>query len=365
MKTLICPDKFKGSLTAIEVARAVKEGLPNHFRTTLIPMADGGEGSLEVVADNLEGKWIYVTVNDPLFRPISAKYFLSEETAYVEMAKASGYELLTDEERDCTKTTTFGTGELIRNAINQGAKSIYLFVGGSATNDGGMGVAVALGYKFLDKSENELSPIGENLIHIHEICLPERSLANVKFTVVCDVTNPFYGSNGAAHVYAAQKGANEKQILELDEGLENLTKIIKQQFGIDLQKLPGAGAAGGLGGGAIAFLNATVKSGTKTLIEITKLEEKIKSSDLIITGEGKVDKQSVSGKLIDGICGIARTNNVPVWIICGISEISQTDLASLGVAKVVELVNEETPSDYAIQHAKILIERRIRTYFKE
>jgi glycerate kinase len=224
-------------------------------------------------------------------------------------------------------------------------------------------VAAALGYKFLDKSENELSSIGENLIHIHEIRLPQKSLANVKFTVVCDVTNLFYGSNGAAHVYAAQKGANEKQILELDEGLQNLAKIIKQQFGIDLQKLLGAGAAGGLGGGAIAFLNATVKSGTKTLIEITKLEEKIKSSDLIITGEGKVDKQSVSGKLIDGICGIARTNNVPVWIICGISEISQTDLASLGVAKVIELMNEETPSTYAIRNAKALIKKRVKSCF--
>lgn len=363
MKTLICPDKFKGSLTAAEVARAVGKGLPNHFKTTLIPMADGGEGSLEVVAENLAGKWISVTVNDPLFRPITANYYLSGETAYIEMAKASGYELLTDEERDCKKTTTFGTGELIQDAISREAKSIYLFIGGSATNDGGIGVAVALGYNFLDKSGNELSPIGDNLIHVHEIHSPKKVFSEIQFTVVCDVTNPFYGPNGAAHVYAAQKGANEKQIIELDKGLQNLAEIIEQKFKIDLQKLPGAGAAGGLGGGAIAFLHATVKSGTKTLIEITGLEEKIKLSDLVITGEGKVDKQSVSGKLIDGICELARKSDVPVWIICGISEILQADLANLGVAKVIELVNEETPSTYAIQHAKELIEKRVKSCF--
>jgi glycerate kinase len=363
MKTLICPDKFKGSLTAAEVAEAIAAGLPANFQKTLVPMADGGEGSLEVIADNLEGKWIRVTVNDPLFRLITAKYFLSGEIAYIEMAKASGYELLTNEERDCTQTTTFGTGELIKDAISQKVKSIYLFIGGSATNDGGMGVAVALGYTFLDKSGSELLPIGGNLFEIHEIHSPTKAFSKIQFTVVCDVTNPFYGSNGTAHVYAAQKGANERQIVELDKGLQNLAEVIKKQFSVDVQKIPGAGAAGGLGGGAIAFLDATVKSGTKTLIEVTGLEEKIKSSDLIITGEGKVDKQSISGKLIDGICKIAQANNIPVWIVCGVCEITETTLTELGVTKVIELVNEQTTSVYAIQNAKALIEQRVKACF--
>lgn len=363
MRTLICPDKFKGSLTAIEVAIAVEKGLPKIFKATQVPMADGGEGSLEVIADNLVGNWNIATVRDPLFRTISAKYFVSGTTAYIEMAKASGYELLTDDERNCLKTGTLGTGQLIQDAINQGARSIYLFIGGSATNDGGIGVATALGFKFLDKTGNELSPVGENLINIHEIILPEKSLSEVSFTVVCDVKNPFYGSNGAAHVYAAQKGANEEQIVELDKGLQNLAQVIKKQFKINLQEIPGTGAAGGLGGGAVAFLNANIQSGTQTLIDITGLREKIKSSELVITGEGKVDSQSISGKLVDGICEIARENDVPVWIICGISEIPTAELIKLGVEKVISLVDAETTSDYAIKNARDLIEKRIEACF--
>lgn len=362
MQTLICPDKFKGSLTAIEVARAIQSGLPTAYQTTCVPMADGGEGSLAVVAANVAGTWQAVTVNDPLFRPISATYFLGEKSAYIEMAQASGYERLTNEERNCLKTTTYGTGELIRDAVHKGVKEVFLFIGGSATNDGGIGVAAALGYTFLDKSGNELSPIGENLIHIHEIRLPEKSSVGITFTVVCDVTNPFYGLNGAAHVYAAQKGANKNEIVRLDIGLQNLARIIKKQFGVDLQRIPGTGAAGGLGGGAVAFLNAKIQSGTQTLIQLTGLREKIKSSDWVITGEGKVDTQSIQGKLIDGICGIAKKYHVPVWIICGISEISEADLLALGVEKIITLVDDKTPTAYAMQHAAKLIEKRMREH---
>ncbi len=362
MQTLICPDKFKGSLTATEVARAIQSGLPIAYQTTCVPMADGGEGSLAVVAANLSGAWQTVKVNDPLFRPISATYFLSDRSAYIEMAKASGYELLTNEERNCLKTTTYGTGELIRDAINKGVEEVFLFIGGSATNDGGIGVAAALGYKFLDETGNELSPIGENLTHIHEIRLPEKPIEGITFTVVCDVTNPFYGLNGAAYIYAAQKGANELQIKELDEGLKNLAYIVQQQFNIDLQHIAGTGAAGGLGGGAVAFLNAKIQSGTQTLIQITGLEEKIKASDLVITGEGKVDTQSIQGKLIDGICSIAKKYQVPVWIICGMSEISEADLIKLGVEKVITLVDDETTTAYAMQHAAELIGKRIKKH---
>ncbi len=363
MEILICPDKFKGSLTALQVAEAVKKGFPNHHKCTLVPMADGGEGSLEVIAYHLDGKWQTATVHDPLFRPIATKYYISAEAAYIEMAKASGYELLTNEERNCLVTTTLGTGELIQDAINQGAKSIYLFIGGSATNDGGIGVATALGYKFLNKVGNLLSPIGQNLIHIHEIQLPEKAFGGVNFTVVCDVTNPFYGPNGAAHVYAAQKGANEVQIKALDKGLKNLNRVVQRQFGIDLQQIKGAGAAGGLGGGAVAFLNAKIASGTQMLIEIAGLEKIIKTFDLVITGEGKIDAQSVSGKLVDGICTNAKKHAVAVWIVCGICEISESELGELGVEKAITLANEETPVEYAIQHAEKLIEKRISACF--
>ncbi|MDP5121872.1 MAG: glycerate kinase [Spirosomaceae bacterium] len=364
MKTLICPDKFKGSLTALKVAKAIEKGLPNLHKSTLVPMADGGEGSLDVIAANIAGRWKTIEVNDPLFRPVLASYYISEKAAFVEMARASGYELLTNPERNCMIASTFGTGELIRDAIQEGIKSIYLFIGGSATNDGGIGVAAALGYAFLDKTGVELSPIGENLIRIHDIISPENSLPEIEFTVVCDVTNPFFGPNGAAHVYAAQKGASPEQIVELDKGLANLAHIIQKQFKINLQEIKGAGAAGGLGGGAVAFLNAKIQSGTETLMDVTGLHEKIKNSDLVITGEGKVDTQSISGKLIDGICKIAKANQIPVWIICGISEIPESELKELGVEKVIALVNEETPAEYAIQHAGALIEKRIQELFQ-
>lgn len=359
MNILICPDKFKDSLTAREAAYAIKEGLPEEHIAILVPMADGGEGSLEVIAQNLPGEWAVATVHDPLFRLLSAQYFISGNTAYIEMAKASGYELLTDNERDCTKTTTLGTGELIQDAIDRDVKNIVLFIGGSATNDGGIGVATALGYQFLDESGKELAPIGENLIQVREIRLPEKPLTNISFAVICDVTNPFYGPNGAAHVYAAQKGATAGQIAQLDAGLRNLAERIKKQLTIDIQQLPGAGAAGGLGGGAVAFLNAEIKSGTKTLIEITGLEEKIRHTDLIITGEGKFDGQSINGKLIDGICAIARKQQVPVWMVCGVSQISDEQITDLGISRIITLTNEETSVQYAIENAESLIKSLI------
>lgn len=363
MNVLICPDKFKGSLTAVEVANAIANALPAYVNKTCVPMADGGEGSLNVIANNLVGEWRTVTVNDPLFRPISAKYYLSNNIAYIEMAGASGYELLTDSERNCMITTTYGTGELVKDAISQQVASILLFVGGSATNDGGIGVAAALGYKFLDESENLLQPSGENLSKIHKIYVPDKTFSDVKITVVCDVSNPFYGTNGAAYVYATQKGAIEAQVIELDKGLRNIAQIIKNQFDIDLQEIPGSGAAGGLGGGAVAFLNAEIKSGTKTLVDITGLEKKIKNSDLIITGEGKVDKQSISGKLIEGICEIAQKYAVPVWIICGIYELSTDELSNLGVQKIISLVDKEISVEYAMRNAKVLINGRVRDGF--
>jgi len=360
MNILIAPDKFKGTLTAQQVCEAIQKGLPNDYRATLLPMADGGEGSLEVIANIMEGQWREIEVNDPLFRKMKVQYYLSENTAYIEMSKASGLALLKSNELSASKTTTYGTGEMILDAIKQGVKKVYLFIGGSATNDGGIGMAAALGYAFIDKWGNSLKPIGENLGQIDSIIAPSLTYSEVEFVVVCDVINPFYGKNGATMIYGPQKGATGGALLSLEEGMKNLANVIKKGWGVELEKLSGSGAAGGLGGGAVVFLGATIESGTKTLIEISGLEEKLRSCDLLITGEGKFDAQSVNGKLIDGLAALCMKYNKPLWVICGISEFTAEESRNnLEIEKVISLVDENTSAEHAMSNGAALIQKRI------
>jgi len=264
MRILIAPDSFKDSLSAQKVAESLAKGIKDTFpkaEITLLPLADGGEGTLEALKENLE--YIKCMASDPLFRKIESKYLWDEKakTAFVEMAQISGLELVTESERNPLKTTTLGTGELIAHALKRKAKKVILFVGGSATNDGGIGMATALGYIFFDKDGNTLNSIGENLNLIQNFDYqPIFDLSKTEFIVATDVTNPFFGENGAAYIYAKQKGANQEQIEFLDKGLRNLNSAHIKTKGIDLQKVAGSGAAGGLAGGAYAFLGAKVVS---------------------------------------------------------------------------------------------------------
>lgn len=234
-----------------------------------MPLADGGDGTIEVVQHYIQGEKINLTVDDPVFRPITATYLYSKERdiAYIEMAEASGLKLLLPEDRNCMLTSSTGTGMCIKDALERGAKEIILGIGGSATNDGGMGMASILGFRFLDKDNKVLKPIGKNLVHIDRI--DDRGvhalLAGVHLKVACDVTNPFYGKEGAAFIYAAQKGATENDIVHLDEGLRVLASVVQRSYGLDLQQYPGAGAAGGIGGGAIAFFNGRLASGIEMI----------------------------------------------------------------------------------------------------
>jgi glycerate 2-kinase len=323
MKVVICPDKFKDSLTAFEVCQAMQQGIHAALpgaEVVLHPLADGGDGTAEILTWHNGGTFVNVEVHDPLFRKIHARYGLSKDkqTAYIEMAEASGLKLLKPTERNCMHTSTLGTGELIMHAITHGVSKIILCIGGSATNDAGMGVATALGYRFLDKGGNALKPIGENLSrvasidvsHFKQITLPE-------VWVACDVGNPLYGPQGAAYVYAPQKGASENDIQQLDTGLRNWASVVKKAFHTEVDSIPGAGAAGGLGAGALAFLNARLMPGIEMVMELTRFAHTLPGTTLILTGEGKIDAQTLHGKVIMGVSELASQHTIPVAALCG------------------------------------------------
>jgi len=346
MKFVLAPDKFKGSLTGFEFCEAVEIGIRKVFpHATIIkkPLADGGDGTLEVVKKYLRASEVQTTVHDPFFRKIQAHYLFSKKrkTAFIEMSEASGIRLIKREELDCMKTTTLGTGELIVDALKRGAKQIFLGIGGSATNDGGMGVAAALGYSFLDKEGKTLLPIGENLIKVHTISAPKESLTKgVDFKIACDVNNPFYGPQGAAHVYAAQKGATGEQIDILDDGLKSFAGRIAEAMSVNLQEIDGAGAAGGLGGGSVAFLEGTLVSGISLIKEIADFETSLVNVNWIITGEGKLDNQTLSGKTVSGVLESAKKYKIGVAAFCGVVDLSPREQEELGLTYVTSILKD-------------------------
>ncbi len=363
MNILIATDKFKDSQTAQQICEGLKKGIQQTFPTAIceiLPLADGGEGTLETLQIVLGGEFINVEVQDPLFRKINAKYLwiASSQTAIVEMARASGIELLQKEERNALITSTFGTGQLILDALEKDAQEIILTVGGSATNDGGIGMAAALGYIFLDENGNELKPIGKNLLKIHSIDKSKvyPKLANTKFTVATDVTNPFYGENGAAKVFAKQKGADEKAIDLLDKGLENLAYIFQKTFNQHIQQKQGSGAGGGIGGGAIVFLNAKICSAADWILDITNIDAKLKIANVLITGEGKIDSQTWQGKLISRLLERANKFNVPTILVCGTLQDLEEVIAKEGVMYATSILNEPMSLEKAIENTTQLIE---------
>ncbi len=349
-KIVIAPDKFKGSLKGIEFCNIV-ENVLNEYHPNIdiikLPLADGGDGTVEVINYYLQGETNAINVSNPLFKQVSASYLYSnsQKTAYIEMAEASGLKLLNTDKLNPLKTSTYGTGELILDAIKTGAEHIILGIGGSATNDCGIGMAKALGYRFWDSNGHELYGTGEDLNKLAHIdtskSIPE--LKCIKFEVACDVDNPLYGINGAAQVYAPQKGADAKMVNILDSGLQNFNTIAKNQFKIDLQNIPGSGAAGGLGAGCILFLNAELKSGIELIMNIAHYSNQVQNADWIITGEGKLDNQTLSGKVISGI--IHSLTNQKLAIFCGINNFLKTDVSIQAADYIGEL------SSYAMNHS--------------
>lgn len=345
MKIVIACNPFKGSMTSIEVSEAIKEGFRTVWRDAAIltaPIADGGDGTLDAVASSVEHERVELSVNDALGRSRESEYLLTEGggAAVIEMAKASGLAMLDNSERNVMKASTAGTGELINDALCKGAKKVLVGIGGSATNDGGTGMAAVLGYRFLDGSGGEITPCGGNLGDIRSIDSSgvDEAVKGIEFLVASDVTNPLLGPEGASAVYGPQKGATDAQVKELDSGLANLAAIVRRDLGIDLEDFPGAGAAGGLGYGLMVFLGATLKPGIDLMIDATKLADKMNGADLAVTGEGRMDSQSAHGKAPFGVLELAKKNGVPVIAFCGGFE-DEHELIRAGFSAVVPVVD--------------------------
>ncbi len=356
IKLIIAPDKFKGSLTGDEFCEAVEKGIRKHLSEVLIirlPLADGGDGTMEVLSNYLEGEICSVEVHHPLVGKIHASYLYSEskKAAYIEMAQASGVRLLKDTEKNPMETSSFGTGELIADALNKGVVHIILTIGGSATNDAGMGMARALGYRFLDKDSHELDGKGKDLLMLHSVddthIHPRLKL--VKFDVACDVDNPLFGPDGAAYIYASQKGASSKEVRLLDVGLQNFNAIVKRQFKMDLQNIAGAGAAGGLGAGSILFLNARLQSGIELIKKEADFKHAIIDADWVITGEGKLDQQTFSGKVIKGVSD--SLTNQKLAVFCGVNECQPSEIRRFKIEYLKEISSFASDSEDSLKNA--------------
>lgn len=355
MRILIAPDKFKGSLDAVEVGEIISEGLTEGgFRGEIIqfPMADGGEGTVDILVRHSGGHFRSVAVNDPLFRKITARYGTDKDgrKAYIEMSAASGLSLLQEKERNPLFTTTFGTGELMVHGFESGCEEIVVCLGGSATNDGGTGMASALGYRFYDKSGNLVNPIGKNLIKIqdyddlavHDLVLESR------VRVLCDVTAPLYGKEGAAFVYGPQKGASPVDVKILDHGLQKLARLVEQKTGKDYSMIPGAGAAGGLGFGLMAFCRALLLPGFDMVARLTGFGEQLKNCDYVITGEGRYDEQTLQGKTVEGVRQMAVREGKPVIVVAGTASSTIERRLPPGILKVITLF-DHVPGTEEIQ----------------
>ena len=323
-KIVIVIDSFKGCLTSSEVIQAATDGILQidpFCEVVQIPISDGGEGLLATLFPLFKAQKRTISAHGPLMELIQGEYGISYDgkTALIEMAKVNGLPLVPKDKRDPMYTTTYGTGELIYDALEQGCRNFIIGIGGSATNDAGLGMLQALGFRFLDKEGNLLGTGGQILSKVAQIDRSEihPALATTHFTIACDVKNPFCGPNGAAYIFASQKGATPETIRELDKGMQSFSQVILSEIGINIIDYPGAGAAGGLGGGFMAFLHAELKSGIQLILETLHFEEQIKDADLIITGEGKMDQQTIMGKVPFGILQVAQKQQIPVIAIAG------------------------------------------------
>ena len=327
-KIVIASDSFKGSLSSAEVAESVAGGLESVWKgcqVGKVSVADGGEGTVDALRDSLGGRSVSCKVHDPLMREIEAVYTIlaDERTAVIEMASASGLTLLSAAERNPMRTSTFGTGEMIADALSKACDRFLVGIGGSATNDGGMGVFSALGYRFLDRDGRQLPPCGESLAKVAGIDSSSLNprLHEAVFTVACDVDTPFCGREGAAYIFAPQKGASAEEVEILDSGLENFASVISASLGRDISSVPGSGAAGGLGGAFLAFSDSRLKKGIDMVLDAIDFDSLIEGADAVITGEGRIDSQTFKGKTPFGVMCRARHKGIPVYAIGGCAEL--------------------------------------------
>ncbi len=375
MRIVIAPDSFKECLTATQVASAISEGILRIFpeaEIICIPMADGGEGTVKSLVAATRGRIIPTSSLDALNRPIQSFYGVlgDGKTAVIEMAAASGIELLSIEERNPLITSTFGTGLLIKAAMEAGYLQIILGIGGSATNDGGAGMAKALGFGLLDINDHQIDPGGGSLGKIHTI---DRSNVNpllqkVKITVAGDVRNPLLGTSGATYVYGPQKGASPEMLEILENNLSHFSGVLEQEFGENFANIPGAGAAGGLGAGLMAFCRAKIVSGFDLINQLTHLEEQISQSTLVFTGEGKIDSQTAYGKTVSGVAQVAKKHGILVVALAGMTAGDLTEIHQLGVSSVFAIADRPMSLEESKERAGELLassSERIMRLIKE
>ncbi|WP_127492791.1 glycerate kinase [Acinetobacter calcoaceticus] len=365
MKVVIAPDSFKDSLSALGVAQAIAQAWQKVFpeaETILCPMADGGEGTLEAVLEVCKGEWREKTVIGPLGKPAQAKWgwLEKQKIAMIEMAQASGIQLVPPSERDACQSTTFGTGQLILDALDAGAKEIILTVGGSATNDGGTGLLTALGARLLDSEQHVLPDGGLALKTLSKIDLThfDSRIQQTRFLLAADVTNPLCGPNGASYIFGPQKGATPAQVKSLDAALAHFADVSAQLLGFNKRDEAGSGAAGGLGFAAKSYLNAEFKAGVEVVAELNQLAHKMSNADWVITGEGKFDRQTLNGKTVFGVSRVAKMKNVPVIVIAGTLGEGYQALYEHGVTAAFSLTNGPITLEQACETAAELIFER-------
>jgi len=363
MRILIAPDSFKNALSALEVAKCIKVGLQKVLPDTqidLLPMADGGEGTVEALIDATGGRLITTSVHDPLMRPIESSYGITGDglTAVIEMASASGIQLITADERDPWITTTYGTGEMIRAALDEGCRDILLGIGGSATNDCGKGMAAALGVRFLNAAGDPVEHGGGSLgeVALIDTSQLDRRIRETKIRVACDVNNQLTGPAGASHVYGPQKGADPEMVEKLDRNLHKFAGVIHTQLGLEVESIPGAGAAGGLGAGLIAFLDGELVKGVVAIAEKTGLEKAVAKAYLVITGEGKIDSQTQYGKTPFGVAQVAKKYGKPVIAIAGTIGEGAEDLYEKGIDTIFSILDRPLRLEEAIEKTPELLE---------
>ena len=357
MKLIFASDSLKGSLSSEQTAALLTKAAHKVFGACEcigVPMADGGEGTVDAVIEALHGERITATVHDPLMNEIQAGYGVSGEKAIIEMAAASGLTLVPKALQNPLNTTTLGTGEMILDALDRGCRNLYIAIGGSATNDGGMGCTRALGARFLDKSDNELTGSGRDLSDVAAIDLNglDHRLSQSKVTVLCDVKNPLCGEHGATYTYAAQKGATPDIVELLESGMRNYRDVIKRRFSVDCDTVEGAGAAGGLGAALKVFLNAEMQSGVEAVLNLIGFDELIEGADLIVTGEGRADAQSLCGKVMQGVGMRAQAKGIPAIGLCGSIADEAEPLYDCGITALYSLVDENTSVEEAITNAE-------------
>ena len=358
-KCVVVSDSFKGTVSSREICAIAQQVIPRHFpacEVVCIPVADGGEGTVDCFIQAVDAQRVEVTVTNALGEKSAAAYARIGELAIIEMAAAAGLPQVGA--LRCPGTaTTYGVGELIAHAVDSGCRKILLGLGGSATNDGGCGCAAALGVRFYDADGQSFVPVGDTLGRITRIDTAEAEalLRSVEITVMCDVTNPLYGPTGAAYVFAPQKGADAEKVKSLDAGLRHFGDVIRSQYGLDVSAMPGAGAAGGMGAGCVALLGGTIQSGIDAVLDVTGFDRQLEGADLVITGEGRIDSQSADGKVVSGVARRTRAKGVPLIAIAGgiadsagavydigVSAMFSTDRAALPV----DMLGARSPGDY-------------------